>query len=612
MCGICGFVGEQEQRETVLRNMMEAIRHRGPDAKGTYEGDGVSLGFCRLSIIDLESGNQPLYNENGTLSLVFNGEIYNYRELREELKRKGHIFSTETDSEVLLHGYEEYGKKLLKKLRGMFAFAIWDSEKKQLFAARDFFGIKPFYYAVIGGRFVFASELKSILKFPGCPKKVNERALEQYLSFQYSAMNETFFEGIYKLSPGHFLTYKKNHLVINQYYSPELLPEDMEDDQIEKELERVLEMSLKRHMVSDVEVGAFLSGGIDSNYVAAGFQGKKVFTVGFGSKNNRYSEIERAEELAQILPVEHYSKVITKEEFWDAVPEVMYYLDEPSGDASAIALYFVAGEAAKQVKVVLSGEGADEFFGGYNIYREPEALKWMSWIPEKIRRLIANVAKHLPDMKGRDYLIRAGIPIEERYIGNANIFCTQERRMLLKRPSGAFSTEAFLSGQYETAGNLKKMEKMQQIDINNWLPGDILQKADRMSMAHSLELRVPYLDYDIFELARRLPESAKIRNHQTKYMFRKVAAKKLPEQMANRKKLGFPVPIRVWIKEEPWKSEIEKAFTSEAAKQYFHEEKLLELLEKHVSGKQDNSRKIWTVYMFLVWHQVYFGEGFVE
>ena len=204
MCGICGFVGEQEQRETVLRNMMEAIRHRGPDAKGTYEGDGVSLGFCRLSIIDLESGNQPLYNENGTLSLVFNGEIYNYRELREELKRKGHIFSTETDSEVLLHGYEEYGKKLLKKLRGMFAFAIWDSEKKQLFAARDFFGIKPFYYAVIGGRFVFASELKSILKFPGCPKKVNERALEQYLSFQYSAMNETFLKGFINCRRGIF------------------------------------------------------------------------------------------------------------------------------------------------------------------------------------------------------------------------------------------------------------------------------------------------------------------------------------------------------------------------------------------------------------------------
>lgn len=605
MCGICGFIGKKDNRSMILSDMMDAIRHRGPDSNGVFQRDEVSLGFCRLSIIDLKNGNQPMFNENGTMCLIFNGEIYNYRELREDLEQKGHVFSTDSDSETLLHGYEEYGEGLLKRLRGMFAFAIWDFGKRRLFAARDFFGIKPFYYAEIDGNFVFASEIKSILRFPGYKKKVNEKALEQYLAFQYSALNETFFEGIFKLEPGCFLVYENGKLKTQRYFKPKLMPQEMNDD-VEIKMENVLEESLKRHLVSDVEIGAFLSSGIDSNYLAAGMKKGKTFTVGFGGEDNRYSEIRRAEELKEVYPLENYTKIITKEEFWNAVPEVMYYLDEPSGDASAIALYFVAKEAAKQVKVVLSGEGADEFFGGYNIYQEPGALSWMDWIPAKIRRKIAYMAEHLPDMKGRDYLIRAGIPVEERYIGNAHIFSSQEIEQILKNNKDIVSTEQFLKNQYEDVSGLGIMSKMQQIDINNWLPGDILQKADRMSMANSLELRVPYLDYDVFEMARKLPEKAKINHHQTKYLFRKVAAKRLPAQIVNRKKLGFPVPIRVWIREEPWKSEIEEAFTSETANHFFQVKKLLELLDKHVNGKQDNSRKIWTIYMFLVWHQVYF------
>lgn len=605
MCGICGFIGG-EQKTEVLKSMMEAIRHRGPDENGIFEGDGVSLGFCRLSIIDLKSGNQPIFNEDKTLSLVFNGEIYNYKELREELKDRGHIFYSGSDSEVLIHGYEEYGEDLLTRLRGMFAFAIWDSQKKRLFAARDFFGIKPFYYGIVNDSFIFASEIKSILCFPGIQKKVNEKALQLYLSFQYSALSETFFEGIYRLDPGSYLIYENGYLKKQKYFTPELSSQDMEDAVAERKMENVLEKSFQRHLVSDVEVGSFLSGGIDSNYLAAGFEKVKTFTVGFGGKKNHYSEIEYAEELTDVLSLENYSKVITKEEFWNEVPKVMYYMDEPSGDASAVALYFVAKEAAKQVKVVLSGEGSDEFFGGYNIYREPEALKWISWIPLKLRRKMAHMAEHFPDMKGRDYLIRGGIPIDERYIGNAHIFSTQEIKQLLKNNTDVLSSEEVLKDQYEKNAGLENMSRMQQIDINNWLPGDILQKADRMSMANSLELRVPYLDYDVFEFARKLPERAKIRKGQTKYLFRKVASKKLPDCIVRRKKLGFPVPIRLWIREEPWKSEIRKAFTSETARKYFQVEKLVELLEQHVKEKRDNSRKIWTVYMFLVWHQVYF------
>lgn len=608
MCGICGFIGDKDNKDEILKNMMDAIRHRGPDSDGIYISENASLGFCRLSIIDLENGDQPMYNEDNSLSMVFNGEIYNYQELRQQLTEREHIFTTGSDSETLIHGYEEWGENLLKKLRGMFAFAVWDAGSSRLFAARDFFGIKPLYYAVIDGCFVFASEIKSILQFPGCPRKVNEEALEQYLSFQYSVLDETFFKGIYKLPPGSFLTYEKGHLEIKKYFSPSLFPKKTAVRAgLGEMMERTLEQSVQAHKISDVEVGSFLSGGVDSGYLAASLPGAKVFTVGFFDEKNRYSEISRAKELAEMLDLEHHTKIVTKEEFWKAVPEAMYYLDEPSGDASAIALYFVAGEAAKYVKVVMSGEGADELFGGYNIYLEPEALKWIDWLPKTFRKKLGSIARKLPDIKGRDYLIRAGASVEERYIGNASIFSMEERRELLCRNIGAVSPQQLLKEQYERVAHLDTVSKMQQIDLNTWLVGDILQKADKMSMAHSLELRVPYLDRQVFELVRRFPVKAKVNKHKTKYLFRRIAEKKLPREATEVRKLGFPVPIRLWIVQEPWLSKIKEAFTSKISGQFFHEEKLLELLQEHVDGKKDNSRKIWTVYMFLVWYQVYFG-----
>lgn len=607
MCGICGFIGERDNKEEILKKMLDAIRHRGPDSDGIYITENASLGFCRLSIIDLENGDQPMYNEDRSLSMVFNGEIYNYQELRKRLTEKEHTFITDSDSETLIHGYEEWGEDLPERLRGMFAFAIWDAGKSRLFAARDFFGIKPFYYAVIDGCFVFASEIKSILQFPGCPRKVNEEALEQYLSFQYSVLDETFFKGIYKLPPGSFLIYENGHLEIKKYFSPSLCPKKAEvNAELGEMMERTLEQSVNAHKISDVEVGAFLSGGIDSGYLAASLPGAKVFTVGFFDEQNRYSEIRQAKELAKLLGLESHTKVVTKEEFWKAVPQVMYHLDEPSGDASAVALYFVAQEAAKYVKVVMSGEGADELFGGYNIYLEPEALKWISWLPKGFRRKIGDMAKKFPDVRGRDYLIRAGASVEERYIGNASIFSTEERRELLRRDTGAVSTQQLLKDQYHQAACLDPMSKMQQIDLNTWLVGDILQKADKMSMAHSLELRVPYLDRKVFDLVKSLPVKAKVNKHKTKYLFRRIAEKKLPKKSTEVKKLGFPVPIRVWLAQEPWFSRIKETFTGKISGQFFHEEKLLKLLEEHVDGKKDNSRKIWTVYMFLVWYQVYF------
>ncbi len=607
MCGICGFIGKQEHREEIINHMLHAIRHRGPDGQASRMKGDAALGFCRLSIIDLEGGMQPMENEAGDIGLVFNGEIYNYRALREELVKSGHRFGSCSDSETVLHAYEEYGTGVVDHLRGMFAFSIWDEKRKRLFAARDFFGIKPFYYAMINGCFVFASEIKSILEFPGCPREVNREALEQYLSFQYSILHETFFKGIYRLPAGSRLIYENGQIQIEKYFDPVLTPKKMRGDhKIMERLEEVLKESVSIHMVSDVEIGAFLSGGVDSSFVAEEFTGNKAFTVGFMDKNSHYNEISVSKELAEKLNLEHHTKNIAREEFFEAVPKVMYYLDEPSGDASAVALYFVSQEASKYVKVVTSGEGADELFGGYNIYLEPDALKWMGWIPKSIRKKIGNLAGRLPEsLKGRNYLIRASKDVEERFIGNANIFSNEERREILRMPQGALPTEELLKPYYEKAAGLSDVDKMQYIDLTCWLEGDILLNADRMSMAHSLELRVPYLDKEVFKAAQGMPAHAKTRKKQTKYLFRKVTEKYIPKESADRKKLGFPVPIRVWLQEEPCYLAVKEAFTGNTAKEYFRCSQILKLLEEHKNGIRDNSRKIWTVYMFLVWHKVY-------
>lgn len=607
MCGICGMIGKVDNKEQILQGMMKAIEHRGPDGSESYIAEEAALGFQRLSIIDLDTGMQPMFNEEGDKVLVFNGEIYNYWILKEMLVQKGHTFRTTSDSEVLLHGYEEFGEGMLSKLRGMFGFAIWDEEKKELFAARDFFGIKPFYYAMIGGTLVFASEIKSILEYPGYERKINEEALEQYLSFQYSVLPETFFKGIYKLLPGHCLTYKNHVLQVVRYFEASLKPERHESmKHALKDVEDIMRQSVRRHLISDVEVGSFLSGGVDSGLIAAISGCIKTFTVGFCGEGDLYDETEDAKELADTLRLKNSCRYIEKEEFKKAVPEVMYYLDEPSGDASAVALYFLAQEASKEVKVVLSGEGSDEIFGGYNIYREPKMLKLIDWLPLSFRKKLASMAQKLPkSMKGRGYLIRASLPVAERYIGNAYIFHEEEKARLLKREVTKQAKE-IIEGTYDDTSHLNDSEKMQSVDLKYWLPGDILQKADRMSMAHSLELRVPFLDWDVFRIARGLPCRMKLRRHTTKYILRRAACAYLPKPSFSKPKLGFPVPIRNWLKDEDWYENIKAAFGGETAAIYFHTDYLMELLEEHKKGTADNSRKIWTVYVFLVWYHIFF------
>lgn len=629
MCGICGFVGNQNARwedDTVrrqtLERMKETLIHRGPDQGGSWVSEYAALGFRRLGIIDLESGEQPIVNETGDKVLLFNGEIYNYRKLRQELVEAGHSFRSMGDSEVVLHGYEEWGESLPEHLRGMFAFVIWDESGRQLYAARDPFGIKPFYYTLAEGHFVFASEIKGILPYPAYRKRLNEEALEQYLSFQYSVLEETFFKGIFKLLPGHFLRYGADDNTVHTaaYFVPKPDPEragrlrgtkpcgrNSRRHWIER-IDHAVEESVEAHMTADVEVGAFLSGGVDSCLVAAEFTGKKVFTVGFGSRANKYNEIDLAKGVASKLHLKHYEKRISEREFWDVVPEVLYYMDEPSGDPSAVPLYFLAREAARQVKVVLSGEGADEFFGGYRIYCEPNALRLYQKLPETLRKRIAEKAEGMPKMKGQNFLIRGGMPVEERFIGNANLFTEAERKRLLLHGTQTPSPQELLAADYGAVRDLDEASRMQYIDLLHWLPGDILQKADRMSMAHSLELRVPYLDREVFEAARYLPEGYKQKGQTSKYLFRQVAKQHLTGSDSGRKKLGFPVPLGSFLKSGTGSEMLRKAFDSPAAARFFDREVLEELLARRGNGRGNTNRKIWAVYAFLVWYGIYFSE----
>ncbi len=607
MCGICGFTGRLMTSEEILDNMMNKILHRGPDSGGKHIDDGVSMGFRRLSIIDLEGGTQPIYNETKDMVITFNGEIYNHQEIREDLIAKGHIMNSHADTEVLLHGYEEYGEALLPRLRGMFAFVIWDSKNETLFGARDFFGIKPFYYAIQDGQLIYGSEIKSILEYPNFTKKVNKEALENYLTFQYSVLPETFFKGVFKLPPAHCFTFQKGKMEIKRYWEPVFAPDHNKSlERFVDDIDNVMQASIEKHKISDVEVGSFLSSGVDSSYVAASFHGDKTFTVGFDYE--KYNEIDYAKALSEKIGIDNYSKLISKEEYWDTIGKVQYHMDEPLADPSAIALYFVSQTAAKHVKVSLSGEGADEFFGGYNIYREPHALLPMTRLPRPVRKCLGAVASAMPKIKGRNYIIRGSKELQERFIGNAFMFPEQEREKILKNPSGRYPHTVLTKPYYEKVKNQDDVTKMQYIDIHFWLIGDILLKADKMSMAHSLEVRVPFLDREVFDVARTIPTKYKVNAENTKFAMRQAAHRYLPDMVAEKKKLGFPVPIRIWLKEDAYYQKVKAAFESETAKEFFHTEEIVKYLDEHRAGKADNSRKIWTIYMFLVWHAQFFDE----
>lgn len=602
MCGICGIIRKGDNKD-IIKKMNDRIMHRGPDGEGYYIDGDVAFGHRRLSIIDLSTGDQPIYNEDGSVVTVYNGEIYNYLELRSELESLGHEFKTKSDTEVLVHGYEEWHTDLPKHLRGMFAFAIYDKNRNEIFLARDNFGIKPLYYAKMNDSFMFASEIKSFLDVPDFKKEFNEEILETYLEFSFVPTNETFFKGVYRLDAGCSLLYKDEDIKINKYFKLDFKEDTMSFTDAVKNISDVMEDSVKRHLIADVEVGSFLSSGIDSSYIVSLAKPDKTYTVGY--ENKKYDEINYAKDLADKLGIKNESKIIKKDEYLDAIPKIMYHLDEPTSDPAAISLYFVAKLASRDLKVVLSGEGADEFFGGYNYYREEVDYKFYNKIPYGIRHVIGKVAGLFPEVRGFNFLVRRGEKLENSYIGVNRNFSEKMARKVLRKNYELKAIDV-TKDVYNEFKDYSNIDKMQAIDINFWLMKDILLKADRMTMASSIEGRVPFIDKEVFSVASKLPFDYKVTKENTKVALREAARKVIPTDAYKKKKLGFPVPIREWIKDGAFKEDIEKTINSDVANKYFNVKFLNKLFNEHLSGKKDNYRKIWTVYTFIKWYQVFF------
>ncbi len=616
MSGICGFIDKSSltDKEAILKRMNERIAHRGPDCAGSVVDSSAAFAYRALNLSANDRDCPSLIHRDGSLTIAFSGRLYNLRELGERLEALGHKLDSSSmpadeAAVVVLAAYREYGAELFGYLRGVFNFVVWDEENEILFAARDFFGTRPFYYAPVAGGLVFASEIKSMLEHPAIDKVFNPDALASYLSFQYSVLAETFFKGIYRLEPGHYLTYEKGQVAKHRYYHFDLHSASDDSTGLEEwsdRIEEVMQESIKLHATSDVEVGSFLSSGVDSSYVAASFGGVKTFTVGFS--NELYNEITAAKALADKIGIDNYSQLISPEDYWNIIPHTQYLMDEPLADPAAIALYFVSRLASDQVRVVLSGEGADELFAGYNIYKEPLSLAPMKVLPRALRRALGKFASSLPfQVKGKNYLIRASKELEDRFIGNACIFSEAERRELLRDPAIDKHSNRDVTGPfYDQVEGLDDVSRMQYIDVSLWMAGDILLKADRMTAGNSIEVRSPFLDIEVAKIAAQIPLHYKVCRANTKLALRNAAKRKLDINVADKRKLGFPVPIRVWLREEEYYTKVKELFASELAGEFFKRDQLLLLLDNHYNRITDNSRKIWTVYCFLIWYQEYF------
>lgn len=616
MCGFVGFIDENDQtydHRAAIVAMADAIAHRGPDSEGYFEDGRAALGFRRLAIIDLAGANQPLYNENRSLVLVFNGEIYNYRELRRQLIAAGHAFSTQGDAEVVLHGFERWGAGVLDRLRGMFAFALYDTATGELFCARDAFGIKPLYYAVEGGRILFGSEIKGLLAHPNARRSLNERRLAHWLCMEYLPDEETLFEGVRKLPAGHWLRWRNGRAERGRWFVPRFAPDAGRSlEESAEAIEAALRESVAAHAIADVDVGCFLSAGVDSSLVAreaARIMEARAFTIGWGE--GRFSELEAAATFARATGLPNEGRILGAEQFFASVPAVQYAMDEPLPNPSAVPLYHLCAMAAESVKVVLSGEGADELFGGYPYYQECLAFAPYMTVPAPARRALAAAARRLPEgTHGRRFLMRGAHPLPERYIRLEYNFPWAEALDLLAPELGARCAAA--PTPWELAAPLfaeikaDEITAMQTADILTWMQQDILLKADKMSMASSLELRVPFLDREVFALASTLPASQRVGRRETKIALRAAAARTLPQATATMPKQGFVTPLAQWLQEEPWHSQVREVLNSERARRFFRTDRLNALLDEHQRGPRSHMKKIWSAYCFLIWHEQYF------
>lgn len=589
---------------------MNTIIHRGPDSGGIHSDDKVTLGFRRLSIIDLSDvANQPLYSADGNIVLVFNGEIFNFQELRADLIEKGHNFKTHSDSEVIIYGYVEYGVEFVKKLRGMFAFCIWDKKNDLQFIARDGFGIKPLYYTenTTDGTFIFGSEIKSFLPHPSFIKELNKNALRPYLTFQYSSMDETFFKGVYKLQPAHYMLIKNGQKQIVQYWDKKFHAKEAPIEKYVEDIRTTVRESVDAHQISDVKVGSFLSGGIDSSYITSLLRPDKSFSVGFSDYEDMFNETNLAKDLSDTLNIQNERKYISADECFEALPKIQWHMDEPQSNPSSVPLYFLSELASKDVTVVLSGEGADEIFGGYSWYQNSGKMQKYEKVPFGIRKALRGLAEALPKNQYTHFLVKGGQTVEERFIGEAVVWDEEDALNVLKPDyKNGPSVKSITKRIYDEVPGDDDVTKMQYLDLNLWMPGDILLKADKMSMAHSIELRVPFLDKEVMELAKNIPSKYRVNDIDTKYVLRQAAHQELPEEWAKRPKLGFPVPIRHWLREEKYYTMVKEMFTTDFANEFFDTKQLVGYLDEHYEEKANRGRYIWTAYVFLVWYKQFF------
>ncbi len=626
MCGLLGFIAaervEADDRDAIAE-ALESIHHRGPDETGVESvGDDVVLAFKRLSIIDVESSHQPLWYADGRYVIVFNGEIYNFAELREELiSEYGAEFATSGDTEVIVAAYHAWGQHAVTRLRGMFAFLIWDTEQRRAFGARDRFGIKPLYYLPTERGLYVASEKKSLLPLTTATgagdADVDPASLSHFLTMQYVPEPATLHQGISRLGAGEWFTYTPGRNVqITRYYTADFRPTPTDDpERLYQEIRETLRESVKAHMVSDVPVGAFLSSGIDSTAIVALARefNPRIPTFTAAVDVAGYSELAVAERTAEALGVTNTPVAVNAQMMMDALPRIIWHLDDPVADPSLVPLYYVAKTAREQVTVSLSGEGSDELFGGYTIYHEPQSLRSVRSLPDQVQQGLSVVAKKIPQgVRGRSFLERGTTPIERRYYGNARIFTERQKSQLMRAYPSDVRYHDVTEPMYAECAHLGDVEKMQYIDMCTWLCGDILLKADRMSMAHSLEVRVPFLDPKVFEIASVVPTRLKVppRSKATKVALRRALVGVVPPHVIDRPKWGFPTPIRAWLRNEMYAWAADLLGTSGAGG-------LLDLgyvrrlLDDHKAGEGDYSREIWTVLVFCIWHSI-FIEGAIN
>lgn len=606
MCGINGifyFDPARFVRAADIDAMRHVARHRGPDDVGLYLDGCVGLGFNRLSIIDLSGGHQPMSNEDGTVWIVFNGEIYNFQSLHEDLIARGHQFRTKSDTETIIHAWEEYGEECVTKLRGMFAFAIWDSRRQILFGARDRLGIKPFYYYYDQHTFAFGSELKSLLELPGIPRDLNTEALGEYLRCRYVIAPHTMLRHVRKLEPGHTLTVTHQGVSFRRYWDiPVETPVPMTEPEALEQLESLVEQTLRMHLIADVPLGAFLSGGVDSSYLVGlmarlGVANIKTFSIGY---DDALSELDYARVVAERFRTDHHELRLRPGTFGDTLPKVVWHMDEPVGDPASIPLYYLAEFARRKVTVVLSGEGSDEIFNGYPIYARMLQFEKCNRVPGMsfAGKLLGAVAG---DTKIRKYAEMLGRPLEERYQAVGGLFTARQTKDLILSGESGLNT---MSDIYARCRGRSALARMSYLDHTSWLAEDLLVKADRMTMAQSLELRVPFLDHHMVEFGARLPKNLKIRRNITKYLLKKSAERLLPSDIVYRPKQGFSVPIRSWFRKDLAEFARDTLLSSGGiARQYFSPAALLKLFEAH--RLEDRSEQIYSLLVLQTWHHEY-------